>query len=158
MNHILIASWLIVLFPLVGTHNPNVNQEPSSETTSQTDPFPPVDNMHHFMEYISEPAYKGLKAALATEPENRRAWRPIKSHALILAETSALVADRVPEGASDEQTQQWKQLSREVYNSGKALYGSVGDYAAAKKHYEAMLNNCNRCHQVFADGKYQLEK
>ena len=158
MNHILIAGWLMVLCPMVGSQDSTVYQEPTPENAAQTDPFPPVDNMHHFMEYISEPAYKGLKEALASEPANRRAWRPIKSYALILAETSALVAGRVPEGSSAEQEKQWKQLAREVYNSGKALYGSVGDYAAAKKHYEVMLNNCNQCHQIFAGGKYQLEQ
>lgn len=131
---------------------------PIQEETPAADPFQPVDNMHHFMEYISEPSYKGLKAALATQPKGRKGWSPIKSGALILAETSALVAERVPEGADAEKTKQWKQISLEVYNAGKALYGSVGDYEQAKKHYSVMIDNCNRCHQTFADGKYQLTK
>ncbi|MDG1807543.1 MAG: hypothetical protein P8J91_18900 [Pirellulaceae bacterium] len=130
----------------------------NQEETSAADLFQPVDNMHHFMEYISEPSYKGLKAALATQPKGRKGWSPVKSDALILAETSALVAERVPEGADAEKATQWKQISLDVYNASKALYGSVGDYEQAKKHYSVMIDNCNRCHQTFANGKYQLKK
>lgn len=122
------------------------------------DQFLPIDNMHHFMEYISQPSYKALKQALASEPENRRAWRPVKVNTLILAETSALVAARVPEDLNEEQAKQWKQISLDVYNAGKELYGSMGQYDNAKQHYAAMIDNCNRCHQVFADGEHQLEK
>ena len=43
------------------------------------DQFLPIDNMHHFMKYISQPSYKTLKQALASEPENRRAWRPVNA-------------------------------------------------------------------------------
>jgi hypothetical protein len=115
--------------------------------------------MHHFMEYISQPSYRSLKKAFAGEaPENRRGWKAIKSHSLILAETSALVANRVPEGASDEEAAQWRQISLDVYTAGKALYKSAGDFEKAKTNYGLMLDSCNKCHQVFDNGKHQLSK
>ena len=121
--------------------------------------FEPIDNMHHFMEYISQPSYRSLKKSFAGEaPADRRGWKSIKSHALILAETSALVADRVPEGSTDEQAAQWRQISLDVYHSGKKLYKSAGDFEAAKKNYGVMIESCNKCHQVFDNGKHQLKK
>ena len=131
---------------------------PSIRQPASEDPFPPVDNMHHFMEYISQPAYQALQQALASEPADRQAWRPVKMNALLLAETSGLVADRAPADFDATQTQQWKQISRDVYDAGKQLYGSIGDYEQARQHYSRLIDNCNRCHQVFVDGKHQLEK
>lgn len=126
---------------------------------SAEDAFEPIDNMHHFMEYISQPSYRALKKAFAGDaPKDRRGWKPIKSHALILAETSALVADRVPEGASEEEAAQWRQISLDVYNAGKALYKSAGDFEKAKSNYGLMLDSCNKCHKVFDNGKHQLAK
>ncbi len=128
----------------------------SAPQTTTDDDFEPIDNMHHFMEYICEPSYKGLKQVLATEPADRKAWKAFKNHALVLAESSALVAARGPE--DEAENKQWKAISLEVYQSGKSLYKSVGNYAEAKKHYGTMLDSCNRCHTVFAKGKHQLSK
>jgi hypothetical protein len=125
---------------------------------STDDQFVPIDSMHHFMEYISQPSYLALKEKLAEEPTDRRVWRTIKSHALILAETSALVAQRAPEKLDEEQTKLWKQISLDVYKSGTSLYKSNGDFAKAREGYESMIENCNRCHQEFDNGKHQLEK
>jgi hypothetical protein len=153
------------LFILVGLSTPVV-QEPSEESMvkanqGETDlradaQFAPVDNMHHFMEYVCEPSYKELKALLAKEPEDRRGWKAFKNHALVLAETSALVAARSPKDES--QAKQWKQISLDVYNSGKSLYKSSGNYEEAQKHFGSMVDNCNKCHKVFAKGKHQLKK
>ncbi|MCP4096188.1 MAG: hypothetical protein GY748_08095 [Planctomycetaceae bacterium] len=140
----------------------NTNQPPNQVTSQPiqqpaTDgDFEPVDNMHHFMEYICEPSYKGLKQVLATEPADRKAWKAFKNHALVLAESSALVAARGPE--DEAKNKQWKAISADVYQSGKSLYKSAGNYSEAKKHYGTMLDACNRCHTVFAKGKYQLSK
>ena len=70
------------------------------------DEFVPVDNMHHFMEYVCEPSYKGLKQIMENEPKDRRAWRAFKNHSLVLAETSALVAARAPE--DPEKSKRWE--------------------------------------------------
>lgn len=120
------------------------------------DDFVPVDNMHHFMEYICEPSFKGLKKLLANKPEDRADWKGFKNHALVLAETSALVADRVPDGHQD--ADQWKKISLNVHRTGTALYRSSGNYQEARKQFHLMVDQCNQCHQVFAEGKHQLEK
>ncbi len=137
----------------------SLQEEGSSDRQeTETDPFQPVDNMHHFMEYISEPAYKGLRESLKDEPANRRAWKPIKNHALVLAETAGVLAKRFPDDADEEQIKEWHQLSVEVYEKAKALYGSTGNYEKAVENFGAMIDSCNQCHTSFADGKYQLEK
>ncbi len=121
--------------------------------------FEPIDNMHHFMEYISQPSYRALKKSFAGEaPADRKGWKQIKSHALILAETSALVADRVPKGSTEDQEKEWREISLAVYQAGKKLYKSVGDFEAAKKNYGVMIESCNKCHKVFDNGKHQLKK
>ena len=128
-----------------------------SKEVSIDEQFVAVDNMHHFMEYICEPSYKGLKAILATEPANRKEWKPFKNHSLVLAETIALVAQRGPKDS--EKSKQWKQISLDVHKHATSLYKSSGKYDQAKQHYGSMIDSCNKCHAVFTEGyKYQLEK
>ena len=136
-------------------------ETPKQEATPAADCFQPVDNTHHFMAYITEPSYKGLKAVWATQPKGRRSRRggiPVKSGALILAETKALVAERMPVGADAEKATQWKQVSLDGYNARKVLSGHGGDYESAKKHYSVLIDSSNRCHPTFVNGKYQLKK
>ena len=160
-----LASLILVTFalsmglaiPVVQATNKSFPAKPDQPTASSAeDQFAPVDNMHHFMEYVCEPSYKGLKQVLATQPEGRNAWKTFKNHALVLAETSALVAARAPD--DEAKAKQWKQISFSVYESGKALYKSSGNYDDARKHYELMIDQCNKCHTVFAEGKHQLKK
>ena len=132
-------------------------QTPAEEAEADATSFDPVDNMHHFMEYICEPSYKSLRQIMVKEPENRKQWKAFKNHSLVLAETTALVAQRGPKD-DEAKNAQWNQLSLDVYNSGKKLYKSAGKFDEAKQHYSVMIDNCNKCHTEFADGKYQLEK
>ena len=114
----------------------------------------PVDeDMHHFMEYVFEPNYKRLKAAMATEPADKQAWKGVKGDALTLAECTNLLMMRVPENGY-----MWKNLSIRVRSHGSQLYQAArkSDYPAARKAYTSMLQNCNACHKQFADGKHQL--
>ncbi len=120
--------------------------------------FEPVDDMHHFMELVSQPSYRALKDALKEEPKDRRVWRGVKTHAMILAETSALVAERPFAKLDEAQKKRWSEISVEVYAAGKELYKATGKYDVAKASYEKMIDACNRCHQEFDDGKHQLEK
>lgn len=152
-----LAVSLGMAFPIVQAPQKNLPGKPAQEqVASEDDQFAPIEDMHHFMEYVCEPSYKGLKQVLATEPANRKAWKAFKNHALVLAETSALVAARGPDEPA--KAKQWKEISREVYNSGSALYKSAGKYEDAKKHYGLMIDQCNKCHTVFAEGKHQLTK
>ena len=82
---------------------------PVANTTESkaTEPFEPVDDMHHFMELISQPSYRALKDALKEEPKDRSVWRSAKTHAMILAETSALVATRPSEKLDEAKRKRW---------------------------------------------------
>ena len=111
--------------------------------------------MHHFMEYVFEPNYKRLKAAMADEPQDKKIWKAIKGNALTLAECANLLLMR----AADEDPDDWRKLSIEVRAHGGELYEAAraSDYAAAGKAYRSMIGKCNACHNQFADGEYQLE-
>jgi hypothetical protein len=130
--------------------------EASKNDTASLEGFEPVDNMHHFMEYICEPSYKSLKQIMQKEPEDRKGWKAFKNHTLVLAETSALVATRGPD--EPEKSKKWKEISLSVYKSGAAMYKATGNFEEAKKHYSVLIDNCNQCHTVFAEGKHQLKK
>lgn len=161
-----IAAAVLVLFFLVGSvfssfalQEPEDSRSEKSRQASnqQTSELPaPVDDMHHFMEYISQPAYEQLKTALAQEPADRQAWSPIKSGAMILAESSILVTMRAPE----ENAEIWREISKQVHRHGADLYQAARrrKFDEAKNHYSKMIDNCNRCHSKFADGEHQLEK
>lgn len=137
---------------------PSIAEPPAVTVEEEVEEdFEPVDNMHHFMEYICEPSYKGLKKMMQEEQLDRAGWKAFKNHALVLAETSALVAQRGP-NKDEAKNKKWKEICLEVYRSGKDLYQAKGNLESAKKHYATMVDNCNQCHKVFANGKYQLSK
>lgn len=170
MNKIKLLSLLVLVVTTitltVGFATPRLQDKNESSSAQEgknakiesasEDKFAPVDNMHHFMEYVCEPSYKGLKQIMENEPKDRQAWKAFKNHSLVLAETSALVAARGPE--DPEKSKKWKQIALDVYTNGAALYKSAGKFEEAKKHYSAMIDNCNKCHTEFADGKHQLKK
>ena len=91
------------------------------------------------------------------EPEDRRGWKAFKNHALVLAETSALVASRGPKD-DEEQSKQWHQISLDVHQTATALYKAAGNFEEATRQYGLMIANCNKCHTVFAESKHQLKK
>ncbi|GEM_PF-1138917 len=132
-----------------------VQQDKEDPTPAEVDTFKPVDNMHHFMEYICEPSYKGLLKSLSSEPADRNAWKVVLNHSLVLAETSSMVAQRAPK--EEDKSKQWKEIALAVHQSGTKLYKSVGKYEEAKKHFNVMVQHCNQCHTEFAKGKYQLK-
>ena len=110
------------------------------EEVEQND-FPPVDNMHHFMEYISKPSYRELKSVLAEEDIRRSAWKNIKQHALILAETTILVADRPPEDADEEVTADWRAISLDTYNHAAALYKAADEKRTSRSGQRVRVND-----------------
>ena len=115
----------------------------------------PVDNMHHFMEYVFEPAYKRLRTSLATAPADKAAWKAVKGDALTLAEAANLLIRRAPK----DNHGLWVERATDVRQQGARLFHAArkSDYATSQLAYRAMLSNCNQCHQKFADGKYQLD-
>jgi len=173
MKYVIVSSIVLLCsvslgfgFPEITSPNDGAEQIMAQEmaqvetsTSANEDEFVALDDMHHFMEYVSQPSYKALKELLAKEPENRRAYRNVKVHAMILAETSAIVAARGPED-DKEKMENWKKICLDVHKHGKNLYEAAGksDFASVKKHYGAMIEACNQCHKVFDNGKHQLEK
>lgn len=123
----------------------------------EADPAPQAveDDMHEFMEYVFQPTYRRLKAAMAAEPANNQGWKAIKSDGLILAEAGNLLLLRTPK---DDDTGAWNNTSVGVRQLGGKLYQAAKkkDYPAARQHYTAMLQQCNSCHQKFAGGEHQL--
>ena len=82
--------------PVVGANAPSSDALSLESKLTDDDKLKPVDNMHHFMEYIYEPVFNNLKKSVAKEPADKAGWTAIKSGALILAETSILLAKRTP--------------------------------------------------------------
>lgn len=118
-------------------------------------PAPVEEDMHEFMEYAFEPAYKRLRDVMAKTPESNTQWKAIKGDSLALAEGGNLLLIRAPkEGEAD-----WGKFSVAVRKEGGSLYQAARskDFAKAREHYEAMLGQCNRCHDQFAGGKHQLK-
>ena len=115
----------------------------------------PVDNMHHFMEYVFEPAYKRLKTSLADAPADRAAWKAVKGDSLTLAEGCNLLLLRAPDEAGDK----WRSLAGATRTRAAQLYNAAreSDYETARGSYVGMLKACNTCHKQFADGKHQLQ-
>ena len=115
----------------------------------------PVDtNMHDFMEGMFQAPYRRLKDSLAIEPKDNNGWRAVRSDVLILAEASNVAALRKPEKNVDE----WNELCLACKQDGETAYKAAKrkKYAETRKSYEAMLINCNACHNSFAEGKHQL--
>ncbi len=154
-----ILSTLIVLITLgvfgwaMGTGDFSVRAEEVKSAGSSLHPV--ADDMHPFMEYVFEPNYKRLRAGMADEPKDKKAWKAIKGDSLTLAECANLLLMRVP----DEDADEWRKLSVAVRAHGGELYRAArkSDYTAARKAYVTMLDKCNSCHKHFADGEHQLE-
>jgi hypothetical protein len=134
------------------------DSQPSSKAAAQISKdaasTPVEDDMHEFMEYVFEPTYLRLKEQMAVEKKDRQVWKKIKSDALILAEGGNLTLMR---GAND--SPEWAKYCSSVRDLGGQLYqaGKKNDAEAARKHYTAMLVQCNACHKKFAGGKHQLK-
>lgn len=113
------------------------------------------DDMHEFMEYVFQPPYKRLRAALVEEPKDNNAWKSVKSDSLILAESANLLLTRAPEDNGPD----WVAHSISVRKAGSTLYQSAKkrDYQATKKSFGSMLNKCNACHRQFEEGKHILK-
>lgn len=155
------ALLLVVVFGMVGTviaalldpepaQGASSKSESSNETTVATmdDDLKPVDNMHHFMEYIYEPVHDRLKEAVKKEPADKKGWSALKSDSLILAESSILLADRAP---AKEDPATWVKSSKTTYAGASALYQAARkkDFEGVKKGYAAMLDGCKQCHEAY---------
>lgn len=132
----------------------------AAETTVvvQEEEMGPIDDMHRFMGYISKPAYKELKTLLSEEKLKRSAFRKVQQHALVLGESTILVAERGPDDA--EKNADWRAITLENYKAAKGLYEAAGakDVAKAKEQYGLMIDSCNKCHSKYDENDHQLAK
>ena len=129
----------------------------ADEKNADTDSHQPEvveESMHEFMEYVFQPAYRRLKSSLENEPADNKAWKAVKSDALILAESCNLLFARLPEKDADD----WARHSAKSRDEGASLYRGARkkDYAAVTQAWTKMLNNCNACHRQFENGKHIL--
>ena len=148
--------------PFFGSHKtePIEPVRPIDRIQDEETEFGPVADMHHFMEFISKPGYRELKAIFAEEEIRRSTWRKVQQHSLILAESSILVVDRPPADADDEVKAEWRAFSLETYNAAAALYAAAGEKNKdeALKQYGLMLDGCNKCHSEYDENDHQLER
>ena len=145
----LLVSGRIVFGPSAEVAKSAFAEEPAAEDK------PVEPDMHEFMEYVCEPPYKRLKAALATAPADNAAWKGIKSDSLILAEAGNLLLRRPPE----KDAAAWAAHSKKVRDTGALLYAAAKkkDTVETRKQWEGLLQNCNACHTQFADGEHMLK-
>jgi hypothetical protein len=146
-----VAGALIVFSAAPSLH---AEAEAAASSAQQAAPKPVEDDMHEFMEYVFQPTYLRLKASMAAAPADNAGWKAVKADALVLAEGGNLLLLRKPE----EDAAAWNATSAAVRELGSMLYQAAKqkDYPNARKHYEAMLLKCNRCHDKFAGGEHQL--
>lgn len=129
------------------------NAQPPS--TDPGDSAVPVeDDMHEFMEYVFQPPYKRLKAAIAVAEKDNATWKSIKSDALILAESGNLLLGRGPDGDEAD----WNKHSVASRDFGGQLYraAKAKDSEKTVRAYKLMLESCNACHQQFSGGDPEL--
>ena len=145
----LLVSGRIVFGPSAEVAKSAFAEEPAAEDK------PVEPDMHEFMEYVCEPPYKRLKAALATAPADNATWKGIKSDSLILAEAGNLLLRRPPE----KDAAAWVSHSKKVRDTGALLYAAAKkkDAVETRKQWEGLLENCNACHTQFADGEHMLK-
>lgn len=138
--------------PVVGANVPRSDALSLESKLTDDDKLKPVDNMHHFMEYIYEPVFNNLKTSVAKEPADKAGWTAIKSGALILAETSILLAKRTP---PENKSSTWKESSELVYQGGSSLYQAARkkDFGGVQKHFGEMINGCKKCHEQYRKKK-----
>ncbi|MHC4875911.1 MAG: hypothetical protein ACYTGL_05385 [Planctomycetota bacterium] len=151
-----ISALLIASLALQGNSTVSDGRAQADAPQAKTAVKPVEPSMHEFMEYVCEEPYKRLKTTMASEPDSGRAWKGVKSDALILAEAGNLLLLRDSDAGDDAAA--WRKLSAAVRDAGGEFYQAARkrDYSAARTSYTALLQKCNACHDAFADGEHQL--
>lgn len=141
---------------LLGNLIPEISGTAWSGPAAPAEEVKPVeDSMHEFMEYVFQPAYLRLKAAMMAAPADNKGWKAIKADSLVLAESCNLLFSRAPDGSAAD----WIAHAKASREKGGALYaaGKAKDFAAASTAWKSMLESCNTCHRQFEDGKHILQ-
>ncbi len=159
---IVAATAFVKLPPIPTSYAQSSTEQPAtqqSKTAADESLMAVEEDPHEFMEYVFQPTYKSLKTAMAkskdAETKDDATWKSIKSGSLILAEGGNLLLLRGPQ---DERAK-WIEHATAVRRIGGELYQAAKKKDADKSQqlYRTLLDNCNSCHQQFADGKPQLK-
>ena len=123
-------------------------EKPAPNAGAKKLPEPVVD-AHELMEIFSEPLHEDLKAKMAKQPENDRAWKLLSREGYRAAEIANLIAMR-EEGK--EHAKVWQQEASDAHKGGINLASAAKnkDWAAAQTAYKAIIQSCNSCHQKVA--------
>ncbi len=107
----------------------------------------PVMETGRFMKKFADPLMENLHEAMAQEPASPRDWRNLEDEAGSGAEVANLIAIR-----NDEYSQnpEWQNLTKAMFDASVALAESAKarDFAASQTNYTALVESCNKCHQV----------
>ncbi len=145
---------LLLLIAVGGLWSQTTSSQAAVAANDKGTTVPVEPDMHEFMEYVFQPTFRRLKPAMATAPTDNKVWKAIKADALILAESGNLLLMR----KSEADVADWIEHSVQVRDFGGDLYRAARakDHPTARKHYEAMVENCNACHHQFAGGEHIL--
>ena len=112
----------------------------------------PVVNAHELMEVFHEPYFEFLKEAMQQEPADAKGWRTLKRRGIQAAELANLTALRDVEA---EHREEWASLTRDAQQAGLDLAHAAAakDWAQTQQAYQALVRNCNDCHQRTAPDK-----
>lgn len=115
------------------------------KTAPQKLPAAVVDT-HELMELFSEPLYKHLKADMASEPADKKAWNHLKHHGIEAAEIANLIAIR-----KSDDVAKWDPLCRAAQQSGLDFADAAAsqDWPKTQNAYKSLIKNCNDCHTTF---------
>ncbi len=149
---VFVSMLLAVLAGLVWSPASSIGAAATAAAALEAKPVEP--DMHEFMEYVFQPTFKRLQAAMAAAPADNPTWKAIKADSLILAEGGNLLLARPPQddvAAWDRHSVQVREFGGQLYRAAKAK-----NFAEARRHYESMITNCNACHEQFAGGEHIL--
>jgi hypothetical protein len=109
----------------------------------------PIVDTHELMDLFNRPLYELLRAEMQKDLGGQTQWDTIADRGLQAAEVMNLVAIREqPQGSRDE----WMNHVRQAQQAGLTLARAANQHDAAltQDAYQALIQNCNVCHQTFA--------
>ena len=141
-NRRLIALSAAVLYGLVCY----AAEEPAAKAPAKLPE--PVARTGHLMVIFYRPYYARLKAAMAAEPTDARAWRRFGLYGEEAAELANLLALRK---VAEPDRPKWDGLVREAWQAGVGLQKAIDakDWPATQAAYRGIIENCNACHKAF---------
>lgn len=107
-----------------------------------------VVDTHELMEVFYERFYEDLKKEMASQPADKKGWSRLKHHGIEGAELANLLAIRQ---VGDEALKtKWAAASRDSQQAGLdlAAAASAHDWARTQTAWQALVKNCNACHQA----------